>query len=204
MKCGSVRCPTTCLHAKPLQFPMPLSSSFSGGALTALTQAGITLRSEVNVMDTSIGTRQNDFAEMDNAGISKEHWKIMLISGMGFFTDAYDLFIIGVVMALLKPMWHVGKVEESLVESTALLAAAIGALLFGRIADMGLTRFCGHLSVYREGVSNGEQRNEVSSGVSQANGRIGLGGPQIWGPVQGVWSNGLDDPKMGQASRARC
>jgi MFS family permease len=55
---------------------------------------------------------------------------------MGFFTDAYDLFIIGVVMALLKPMWHVGKVEEGLVESTALLAAAIGALLFGRIADM--------------------------------------------------------------------
>jgi MFS family permease len=77
-----------------------------------------------------------DFSEMDNAGISKEHWKIMLISGMGFFTDAYDLFVIGVIMALLKPMWHVGKFEEGLVESTALLAAAIGALLFGRIADM--------------------------------------------------------------------
>jgi PHS family inorganic phosphate transporter-like MFS transporter len=87
-------------------------------------------------MATSIDTRQTDFSEMDNAGISKEHWKIMFISGMGFFTDAYDLFIIGVVMALLKPMWHVGKVEEGLVESTALLAAAIGALLFGRVADM--------------------------------------------------------------------
>src|SRR5580658_8000900 len=73
---------------------------------------------------------------MDNAGISNEHWKIMFISGMGFFTDAYDLFIIGIVMALLKPMWHVGKVEEGLVDSTALLAAAFGALLFGRVADM--------------------------------------------------------------------
>jgi hypothetical protein len=29
------------------------------------------------------------------AGISKEHSKIMFISGMGFFTDAYDLFVIG-------------------------------------------------------------------------------------------------------------
>ena len=29
----------------------------------------------------------------------------MFISGMGFFTDAYDLFIIGVVMAILTPMW---------------------------------------------------------------------------------------------------
>ena len=87
-------------------------------------------------MATAIDTRKSDFSEMDDAGISKEHWKIMFISGMGFFTDAYDLFIIGVVMALLKPMWHVGKVEEGLVESTALLAAAIGALLFGRVADI--------------------------------------------------------------------
>jgi MFS family permease len=55
---------------------------------------------------------------------------------MGFFTDAYDLFIIGVVMTLLKPIWHVQPLEESLVESTALLAAALGALLFGRVADM--------------------------------------------------------------------
>ncbi len=77
-----------------------------------------------------------DFTELDNAKISKLHWKIMFISGMGFFTDAYDLFIIGVVMALIKPLWHVGKLEEGLVESTALLASAIGALLFGRIADM--------------------------------------------------------------------
>ncbi|MEG9439008.1 MFS transporter [Edaphobacter sp. HDX4] len=83
-----------------------------------------------------IDTNRSDFSEMDNAEISREHWKIMFISGMGFFTDAYDLFIIGVVMALLKPMWHVGKVEEGLVESTALLASALGALLFGRVADM--------------------------------------------------------------------
>lgn len=87
-------------------------------------------------MASSTNAGQKDFSEMDNKGISGEHWKIMFISGMGFFTDAYDLFIIGVVMALLKQQWHVGKLEESLVESTALLASAIGALLFGRVADM--------------------------------------------------------------------
>ena len=78
----------------------------------------------------------SDFSEMDNAGVSKEHWKIMFISGMGFFTDAYDLFIIGIVMSLVKPIWHTGKIEEALVDSTALLASAFGALLFGRVADM--------------------------------------------------------------------
>lgn len=29
--------------------------------------------------------------------LSGQHWKVLFISGMGFFTDAYDLFIIGVV-----------------------------------------------------------------------------------------------------------
>src|ERR1017187_6582066 len=94
-----------------------------------------------------------------------------------------------------------GKVPSAWMRFLGIIAAAF-MVVYGTI--VGLTRFSGHLSVYREGVSNGEQRNEVSSGVSEANGRIGLGGPQIWGPVQGVWSNGLDDPKMGQASRARC
>jgi MFS family permease len=87
-------------------------------------------------MATPLESQPADFSEMDNAGISKEHWKIMFISGMGFFTDAYDLFIIGIVMALLQPMWHVAKVEVALVDSTALIASALGALLFGRVADM--------------------------------------------------------------------
>jgi len=77
-----------------------------------------------------------DFTELDNSKITAHHWRIMLISGMGFLTDAYDLFIIGVVMSLLKPIWHIDKIQESLVDSTALLASAFGALLFGRVADM--------------------------------------------------------------------
>ncbi len=32
-------------------------------------------------------------SRMDNSKITRQHWKIMFISGMGFFTDAYDLFI---------------------------------------------------------------------------------------------------------------
>jgi MFS transporter, PHS family, inorganic phosphate transporter len=73
---------------------------------------------------------------MDSAALSRFHWKIMFISGMGFFTDAYDLFIIGVVMALIKQEWQFSPVEEGLVTSTALLASAFGAILFGRVADM--------------------------------------------------------------------
>lgn len=86
-----------------------------------------------------------DFSEMDGAPLSRQLWKIMFISGMGFFTDAYDLFIIGIVMSLLQPIWHVTPLEQSLVESTALLASALGALLFGRVADiLGRKRIYGY------------------------------------------------------------
>ena len=75
-------------------------------------------------------------ARMDDSAITRQHWKIMFISGMGFFTDAYDLFIIGVVMSILKDEWHPSPVATGLVTSTALLASAVGAILFGRVADM--------------------------------------------------------------------
>ena len=45
-------------------------------------------------------------SRMDDSKITKQHWKIMFISGMGFFTDAYDLFIIGAVISILKDEWH--------------------------------------------------------------------------------------------------
>lgn len=83
--------------------------------------------------------------QLDDSGITRTHWKIMFISGMGFFTDAYDLFIIGVVMSLLKDQWQVSPTADGLVTSTALLASAIGAVLFGRIADMlGRKRIYGY------------------------------------------------------------
>ena len=59
----------------------------------------------------------------------------MLTSGLGFFTDAYDLFIIGVVLAILTPIWNLTKFEISLIGNTSLIAAAIGSILFGRLAD---------------------------------------------------------------------
>jgi PHS family inorganic phosphate transporter-like MFS transporter len=87
----------------------------------------------------------DDLARSDDSGITPEHWKIMFISGMGFFTDAYDLFIIGVVMHLIKTQWHTSPLADGLVTSTSLLAAALGALLFGRVADMlGRKRIYGY------------------------------------------------------------
>ena len=84
----------------------------------------------------SPASKANPFAELDNAGVTPFHLKIMFVAGMGFFTDAYDLFIIGVALTLLKPEWHLSTFQVSILGSSSLLAAAVGAAAFGRIADL--------------------------------------------------------------------
>ena len=84
-------------------------------------------------------------AQMDEASTGGEHWKILLTSGMGFFTDAYDLFIIGVAVSLVQTEWHIAGYQKSLVSSLALLTSAVGAVVFGRIADrLGRRRIYGY------------------------------------------------------------
>ena len=67
----------------------------------------------------------------------------VVISGMGFFTDAYDLFVISTVAVLVKTQWHLSTSQTSWVTGSAILGAFIGALVFGRIADV-----LGRKSVY--------------------------------------------------------
>lgn len=73
--------------------------------------------------------------ELDEAKISGFHLKAVLTSGMGFFTDSYDLFIIGTASALITAQWHLSPAETGLINSMTLLGAFIGAILYGRIAD---------------------------------------------------------------------
>jgi MFS transporter, PHS family, inorganic phosphate transporter len=78
---------------------------------------------------------RESLARLDDAPNCPEHWKILITAGMGFFTDAYDLFIIGVAATLITAEWHVAGYQKSLLSSLALLTSAAGAVVFGRIAD---------------------------------------------------------------------
>ncbi len=84
---------------------------------------------------SSSSVRDSVLKPLEDAGLSGFHWRTWFTAGMGFFTDAYDLFIIGVVTALLTPIWHLTTFDLMLVNSTALFAAVFGALIFGRLMD---------------------------------------------------------------------
>jgi MFS family permease len=95
--------------------------------------------------DLSAGVTRQALAQLDEAATCAEHWKILITAGMGFFTDAYDLFIIGVAATLITTQWHIAGYQKSLLSSLALLTSAAGAVLFGRIADkLGRRRVYGY------------------------------------------------------------
>lgn len=95
-------------------------------------------------------------SRLDNAETSRFHLKTIIVSGMGFFSDAYDLFILGTAIPILLVAFGITKfnnmfgaptvsilgvslssvsVEIGIIGSAALFGAFVGALLFGNIAD---------------------------------------------------------------------
>ena len=86
----------------------------------------------------------NLYHSLDEAKVGRKHWLTVFTSGMGFFTDAYDLFIIGTVTVLLTPIFHLNTNQISLLNSISLLASVAGALTFGRLMDkLGRKRMYG-------------------------------------------------------------
>ena len=73
---------------------------------------------------------------LDDAPTSRFHHRAVFISGMGFFTDAYDLFVISTVATIVATQWHLSTAQTSWVTGSAILGAFFGALIFGRIADV--------------------------------------------------------------------
>src|ERR1700760_262620 len=78
---------------------------------------------------------------VDGSSMGHLRKRALLVSGVGFFTDAYDLFVIGIVSTLLKTQWHLDTGQLALLNAVMLGAAFLGALVFGRVADkIGRTR----------------------------------------------------------------
>lgn len=73
---------------------------------------------------------------LNDAPLGLFHFRAVVTAGMGFFTDAYDLFIIGAALVLIKQQWHPSSSLIGWIGSSALIAAFVGALVFGRLADL--------------------------------------------------------------------
>ncbi len=88
----------------------------------------------------------NAFAKLDEKPFSRFHVLAMLTTGMGVFTDGYDLSSIGLVLPMCLASFgvdHITGVQAGLLTGSALVGSVIGALLFGWLAQKGRKRFYG-------------------------------------------------------------
>ncbi|KAK3425092.1 hypothetical protein EUGRSUZ_F01809 [Eucalyptus grandis] len=82
------------------------------------------------------------FHRLDTAKTQYYHFQAVIVAGMGLFTDAYHLFSITPITRLLGHIYYeshgnqVPPVIESAMLAVALLGAAIGQLIFGRLGDL--------------------------------------------------------------------
>lgn len=85
---------------------------------------------------TAMSEAQTDILDtIDDRKIQRYQLRMIITAGTGFFTDAYDLFIIGVVTTLLIPIWHLSTTQLAILNGASLASAALGALIFGALAD---------------------------------------------------------------------
>ncbi|AWS00151.1 MFS transporter [Metallosphaera hakonensis] len=87
------------------------------------------------------------FKSLDSTKLNFNHIKIWYTSGMGFFTDAYDLFIIGAILDVFNayhlPGFTLNSLYTGLLASSAIFTAIFGQLIFGVLGD-----FVGRKTVY--------------------------------------------------------
>ncbi|MCL4451447.1 MAG: MFS transporter [Candidatus Thermoplasmatota archaeon] len=78
--------------------------------------------------------------ELDETKVNRFHGKAIFVAGMGFFSDAYDLFVISTALPIITSAAVFGSQITStfvsgMIGAAALFGAFLGAMVFGRIAD---------------------------------------------------------------------
>ncbi|WP_053958265.1 MFS transporter [Sulfobacillus thermosulfidooxidans] len=88
----------------------------------------------------------NAFAPLDHMPFNWFQWRSMITTGMGVFTDGYDLSSVGIVLTLVLASFGVHSLtglQSSLLAGSALIGAAVGAVLFGFLGNRGRKAFYG-------------------------------------------------------------
>ena len=91
--------------------------------------------------------RRAALAEVDNAEFSWWHVKIVLVAGVGFFTDAYDIFAINIASSMLGYVYgknnKLSANQDLGIKVATPVGTLVGQLLFGWLADVvGRKRMC--------------------------------------------------------------
>jgi MFS family permease len=88
----------------------------------------------------------NAFEQLDEKPFSRFHLLAMFTTGMGVFTDGYDLSSIGIVLGHASRSFGIEKLsawQSGWLTGSALVGSVIGASVFGALAQKGRKRYYG-------------------------------------------------------------
>ncbi|KZV78682.1 hypothetical protein EXIGLDRAFT_737003 [Exidia glandulosa HHB12029] len=85
--------------------------------------------------------RRHALEDVDNATFSWFHVRVCLVAGIGFFTDAYDLFAISIAATMLGFVYgddkgYLPHGQEFGIKVASPMGTFVGQLLFGWLADL--------------------------------------------------------------------
>ena len=93
--------------------------------------------------------RRLALAEIDKAPFGWYHIRAVTVAGVGFFTDAYDIFAIGLITAMLGVVyWHDNKGIIPTPNDTALKVATSGGTVIGQLGFGWLADVVGRKKIY--------------------------------------------------------
>lgn len=78
---------------------------------------------------------QSVAARLDRMPLTRWHWTLIVVVGLGTFFDLYEVFLGGVLGAVLTERWHLSTNEKSLVIASAFAGMFVGAICLGIAAD---------------------------------------------------------------------
>lgn len=96
--------------------------------------------------------RRLALAEIDKAPFGWYHVRAVVVAGIGFFTDAYDIFAIGLVTNMLGVVfWHDATSKPGEIDTnadTAIKVATSGGTVIGQIGFGALADIVGRKRMY--------------------------------------------------------
>lgn len=73
--------------------------------------------------------------ESQSTGVRPFHVKNVVVNGVGVLSDSYNLYAISLVFYSVIAYLHISTVQASILTASSFYGAALGAILFGAVAD---------------------------------------------------------------------
>lgn len=78
---------------------------------------------------------QGLLSRMESMPISKPHYKLALIGGLGLLFDGMDGALVSYILPVITPLWHLQGAQTGLIGSSLLIGILVGSLTAGVVGD---------------------------------------------------------------------